>query len=87
MDSCTSVSDDCLTHRLPLVGDVLRAEVGVGVDSRKLDAVSLSDLHDLSYDPHDGHTLFVCLWESGLKLVVSRDQTLRKRREWNRTDM
>lgn len=79
MDSCTGVNVDCLTHRLPLVGDVLRAEVGVWVDTGQLDSVRLSDLHDLGYDPHDGHTLFVCLWESGLELVVSCDQTLTQR--------
>lgn len=75
-----SQSVQSLTHRLPLVGDVLRAEVGVWIDSRQFDAIGLSDLHDLVHDTHDGHTLFVCLWESGLKLVVSCDQTLMKRR-------
>lgn len=65
-------------HRLPLVADVLRAEVGVGVHSSQLDAVGLSDLHDLIHYSHGGHALLICLRESGLELIMSRDQTLMK---------
>lgn len=39
-----------LTHSFPLVADVLGGEVGVGVDSRQLDSVGLSDLQDLVVD-------------------------------------
>lgn len=39
-----------LTHSFPLVADVLGGEVGVGVDSRQLDSIGLSDLQDLVVD-------------------------------------
>lgn len=64
------------THSFPLVADVLRGEVGVGVDSRQLDSVGLSYLQDLVVDAQCGHALLVSLRQSGLELVVSSDQTL-----------
>lgn len=65
-----------LTHSFPLIADVLRGEVGVGVDSRQLDSVGLSDLQDLVVDAQCGHTFLVSFGQSGLELVVSSDQTL-----------
>lgn len=65
-----------LTHSFPLVADVLGGEVGVGVDSRQLDSVGLSDLQDLAVDAQRGHALLVSLGQGGLELVVSGDQTL-----------
>lgn len=66
------------THSVPLVGDVLRAQVGVGVDSRQLDAIGLSDLQDLGVDAQGGHALLVSLGQRGLELIVSCDQTLKR---------
>lgn len=66
------------THSIPFVADVLGAEVGVGVDSRQLDAIGLGNLQDLVVDAHGGHALFVSLGQGGLELVVSCDQTLRR---------
>lgn len=65
-----------LTHSVPLIADILGAEVGVRVDSGQLDAVGLGDLQDLTVDAHGGHALLVGLRQSGLELVVSSDQTL-----------
>ena len=70
-----------LTHSVPLSADVLRAQVGVWVDSGQLDAVGLGDLQDLIVDAHGGHALFVGLGQSGLELVMSCDQTLHGRKK------
>lgn len=67
------------THGVPLGADVLRGEVGVRVDSGQLDAVGLGDLQDLAVDAHGGHALLVGLRQSGLELVVSGDQALKRR--------
>lgn len=65
-----------LTYSFPLVANVLGGEVGVGVYSRQLDSVRLSNLQDLAVDAQCGHALLVGFGQSGLELVVSSDQTL-----------
>src|SRR4029434_33675 len=64
------------THQLPLVGDVLWREVGVGVDATELDAVGLGDLQHLALDAHGSHALLIRLRQSGLELVMGRDYAL-----------
>lgn len=65
-----------LTYSVPLSCDVLGGDGGVRVNSRELDAVSLSNLQDLVVDAQRGHALLVSLRQSGLELVVSGDQAL-----------
>jgi len=67
-----------LLYLFPLGEELLHSDGTVGVDAAGLDAVALGDLLHLVVDPHDGLPLSVCLRERGLKLLVSRNETLER---------
>lgn len=74
-----------MVYPFPLAVDALRCDGGVGVGSTQLDSVVLGDFLHLRLDGLDGLSLLVGIWQSGLELLMSCDQTLREGKRFSLT--